>query len=355
MQAQTQPIGNTPYNPLLDTKVTPNALALVYWEKRMFRLRYTDAARPGSENELFARIEHDRQTVYFPLDTHLPEKAAARAREIYRTLASSGWSVARRRYIRQIIWAMYWFTEPMACTYATLFSVPGYTADSSKAYAVGSESIPVALVETEPEVLGGLEQCIRRTPGFHCVQRAASAKQLLQRPASHGVRPQLVLFNQHSLDVAADTFQQQLHTRWPGVVTIPFGIFDYSDEIFMSMTDMDRGYFLRRRLPAQILEPLTLYWQAKPAVPAQLRPHLMSYFQKLMVADLSAGSADAVSRVLTPREAQILHYLGLGHTDKTMSSLLNISIWTVHTHIKNIFKKLGVHTRAEAVMRYQQK
>ena len=37
-----------------------------------------------------------------------------------------------------------------------------------------------------------------------------------------------------------------------------------------------------------------------------------------------------------------------------MSNLLNISIWTVHTHIKNIFKKLGVHTRAEAVMRYQQ-
>ena len=88
--------------------------------------------------------------------------------------------------------------------------------------------------------------------------------------------------------------------------------------------------------------------------PAQLRTRVQAYFQKLILSgspDGNSGQAGA----LTQRETEILRYLGAGQTDKTISTILGISAWTVHAHVKSIFGKLGVHTRAEAIMRYMQK
>ena len=351
MRARPQSIRASRRSPLPDAGPTPAELA--YWQPRLLRQRYTTAARPGSENELFARIEHDGQWVYFPLESHLPETAATRACEVYHTLTADGWNAVRQRYVRQIVWAIYWFTEPLACTYATLFTVPDKKSSAVKGLASTAATVPVAIVEPEPEVLRGLEQCLNRTPGYVCVQTAALAKELFQRPVSPASAPRLVLFNQHSLDLAADIFQKQLQARWPGVMALPFDIFGHSDGLFMSVTGMDRGYFLRRRPPIQMLEPLANRWSTGAPASGPLRSHVQAYFQKLVLAD--NPDAPAVSNTLSQRETEILRHLGAGQTDKTIRTLLGISVWTVHAHVKSIFGKLGVHTRAEAVMRYLQK
>jgi DNA-binding NarL/FixJ family response regulator len=156
------------------------------------------------------------------------------------------------------------------------------------------------------------------------------------------------------LDVAADVFQEELQARWPGTLAVPFGIYGHSDELFMTIHGMDKGYFLRRRTPRQILEPLEGFWQTKPCTPARLRAHVRAYFQKLILSG-SPNENSGDSGTLTQRETEILRYLGAGQTDKTISTILGISAWTVHAHVKSIFEKLGVHTRAEAIMRYLQK
>src|SRR5438067_2417690 len=93
-----------------------------YWEPRLLRGSFTTDARPNSQEELFARFEHDEHWTYFPLESSVPAKAAVRASEIYRLLIRSGWRAVCRRYVRQIIWAIFWFSEPLTCTYATLFT-----------------------------------------------------------------------------------------------------------------------------------------------------------------------------------------------------------------------------------------
>jgi DNA-binding NarL/FixJ family response regulator len=325
-----------------------------YWEARLLRERFTAEARPGSENEFFARFEYEGHWVYFPLESTLSGQAAARAYEIHRLLTSNGWKAVCRRYVRQMIWAIFWSSEPLTCTYATLFTATGRNGAVADLPARDAKRIPVALVEANAEVRRGLEQNLNQTKGYVCVQTAALVTDLLQQPISSLNPPRLVLFNQRSLDLAGDAFQEKLHSRWPGALALPFGIYGHSDELFITIHGMDKGYFLRRRTPNQILEPLEGFWQGNSATPPQLRAQVQAYFQKLILY----GSPDASSSgsgVLTQREAEILRYLGAGHTDKTISSMLGISAWTVHAHVKSIFEKLGVHTRAEAIMRYMQK
>jgi len=353
MRTRGAAFGRSQCDPLTDAGPTPGELA--YWKTRILRLRYTAAARPGSENELFARLEHGGQSVYFPLETEVPEKGAARACEIHRTLLNDGWNAVRQRYVRQIVWAIYWFSEPQACTYTTLFTVLGQKPGGAKTTAPAAGRIPVALVESEPEVMRALERCINHSPGYTCVQTAPFAKDLIQRPSLPARQVRMVLFNQRSLNLASATFQQQIQARWPGVIALPFRIFGYSDEIFMNMTGVDRGYYLRRRLPTQVMEPLTSFWHGEPAASNLLEPKVRSHFQGLLAAEGVDEAAAETAASLTQREDEVLRYLGAGHTDKTISNLLGISVWTVHAHVKSIFEKLGVHTRAEAVMRYLQK
>jgi DNA-binding NarL/FixJ family response regulator len=55
---------------------------------------------------------------------------------------------------------------------------------------------------------------------------------------------------------------------------------------------------------------------------------------------------------LTERETEILSYLAKGHHDKEIADTLFVSIETIRTHIRNIYKKLHVHSRTEAALKY---
>jgi len=64
------------------------------------------------------------------------------------------------------------------------------------------------------------------------------------------------------------------------------------------------------------------------------------------------ASAEAQEANLTPREEEILGLLARGFVTKEIASELGISYLTVQTHLKNIYEKLHVRSRTEAVLKY---
>jgi DNA-binding NarL/FixJ family response regulator len=72
-------------------------------------------------------------------------------------------------------------------------------------------------------------------------------------------------------------------------------------------------------------------------------------------APLDPGFQPAALAKLTRREREVLVLLSKGCVDKEIAQAMGISVWTVHGHIKNIFKRLHVRTRTEAVIRYLEK
>ena len=71
---------------------------------------------------------------------------------------------------------------------------------------------------------------------------------------------------------------------------------------------------------------------------------------RYLITVAEAGPAPA--RSLSPREREIVRMISQGYTNKMVASVLDISLWTVSTHLRRIFAKLGVSTRAAMVARF---
>ena len=124
--------------------------------------------------------------------------------------------------------------------------------------------------------------------------------------------------------------------------------------MFKSTPGGATGYLLRRTLPRQILEPIAVTMRKGMLSQEQISLGVREYFHRLLDS-LPAGDPYREMGRLTPREREILNLLSKGYVDKEIADSLHISIWTVHGHMKNIFEKLGVHTRTEAVVKYLHK
>src|SRR5437867_3597228 len=85
-----------------------------YWKSRLIRRRYTEAVKRVSGLEYSSRIDHDRTSFFFPLGSDDEDRAAARAVQIYSTVANEGWEAGYKRFPREITVAVFWSWNPMA-------------------------------------------------------------------------------------------------------------------------------------------------------------------------------------------------------------------------------------------------
>lgn len=323
-----------------------------HWLRHLTHRKYGDWSRPDRAGECSVRISHEGTSWYFPLGTKDPKRAANQALGIYRSVITDGWSGAYRQHPREFTLGLFWATNPATCTYTTLFTAPK-TAEARKPPRKSPGSlVKVGIVEADEEIATALVAWADRCPGYvsaaHWTKGSEALRQLKANPVD------LLLYNRHLPDLPATQFGAEAARLHAGLPAFGYGIYENSDDIFISLTGVTGGYFFRRRPPDAMLEPVDMAWGKGSPSPEQVQARIRNYFQSLLI--LPHGSerpTDTAS--LTLREQEILHCLRKGMHDKEMARVLEISAWTVHTHLKNIFEKLGVHTRTEAVIKFLQK
>ena len=77
--------------------------------------------------------------------------------------------------------------------------------------------------------------------------------------------------------------------------------------------------------------------------------------RKIVQAFQQLGRSSKETENLSDRETEILSYLAKGYHDREIADTLFLSIKTVRTHLRNIYKKLHVRSRTEAVLKYLNK
>ena len=308
---------------------------------QMVRRKYLAAAQTGGTGDLAVRVEHEGQHAFYPLFAHDVEAARPMAAAIQQAVVQHGWAAAGAKFVREFTLAIFWLPNPLTCTYTSLLTT---VRAASPAPKVTGQRARVAVMEPEAEVRQGLAGWLDTIPGYRCTAACANESSLIEHVEREA--PDLVLFDAPACIPRSTELQARLAAEFPAQVAFPFGIYSDSDHAWMCVTGVDGGYFYRRRRPEQMLDPIAGVWQShtptRDTVEAQVRHHMQTLLG-------FGGVAPDAFPGLTQRERDVLLGLRRGHTDKSLATLLGVSVWTVHTHMKSIFEKLGVHTRAEAV------
>jgi len=321
-----------------------------YWKPRLIRRKYVDRLPGRADGEWSVLIEHRNERAYFPLGTTDEDLGAIAAAERFNLIHAQGWKQARLHFFREITVGVIWSANPFACTYTTILAVPA-TEPGWASPAGGPAARRQTLIIVEPD------HGIRRALGYWLGRQQQAPTAVLSIDPDDAVAVirrspgALALVNIGTESTPGEHTIHALREECPRAEIFGFGSYEDSDHIFKSLSGVTGGYLLRRRSPEQLLEPVLGAAARSRADPPTAAQMARRYFERLF--DLAGhGVKQPEEGLLTGREYEILSCLSKGYQDKEIADRLSISIWTVHSHLRKIFVKYGVHSRTEAVVKY---
>lgn len=157
------------------------------------------------------------------------------------------------------------------------------------------------------------------------------------------LRPDLVLMDVHMPVMDGPTTARAILAKHPEMKIVAWTVSESSDDLLRMMQAGCAGYVLKDVGPSELDRALLAATRSESPVPRRMIPEVIK--RVAASTPLSQGS----SVTLTSREMQILRGIAKGHTTKRLSTELRIGPPSVETHLRNIFKKLGVNNRGEAV------
>lgn len=128
--------------------------------------------------------------------------------------------------------------------------------------------------------------------------------------------------------------------------------YDDADLIFRAMKLGAKGYVLKTMASAQLIYAIEEVLNGKIYLPLALSSRFFEYFQQSFREETAKQNSDEENLLsyLTQREEEVLELLTQGVTYKGVAAKLFISETTVKTHVNNIFQKLQVNDRTQAVL-----
>jgi DNA-binding NarL/FixJ family response regulator len=211
------------------------------------------------------------------------------------------------------------------------------------ARSVEARSIRVGLVEDDEGIRASLGDILGRSKTCHLVCSCADAESALTTLAQH--QPEVVLMDINLPGMNGIECVRQLKKRLPAAQVIMLTVYGDSERLFRSLMAGASGYLLKSTPSAKLLEAIRDVRAGGSPMTPQIARRVVQYFRTI---PQPASELD----LLTPREKQLLDQLSQGFLYKEIVANLGMSLDTVRTHIRNIYEKLHVHSRTEAVVKY---
>jgi DNA-binding NarL/FixJ family response regulator len=179
---------------------------------------------------------------------------------------------------------------------------------------------------------------INGSDGFSCTSVYATADEaVVQLPK---LKLDIVLMDIHMPGMSGIDCVSILKDKMPKSHFMMITVFEDDDNIFNAIKAGASGYILKRTAPAQILEAVREMYEGGSPMSPEIARRVVNSIQK-------GGNKN--TEVLTPREKEILDFLSKGFLYKEIATDLGLSFQTVKKHIQNIYQKLQVQNKVEAM------
>ena len=205
--------------------------------------------------------------------------------------------------------------------------------------------IKVAIVEDNIRYKDLLKTMISASDKFELVYEADNCRNLLNEIVKD--LPDVVIMDIDLPGISGIEGVKELKEVFPEIKVLMLTVFEDEDRIFGSIKAGANGYMLKKDSPQKILDSISELFDGKSSMNGIITKKVLEFFQQ----HRKIGN-DLEEYNLTARENQFALELMKGFSYKEIASNGNISVETLNSHIKNLYKKLDVHSRSELAAKF---
>lgn len=210
-------------------------------------------------------------------------------------------------------------------------------------------NLRIVLIEDSRQVREALSLILNNSPGYQCVEAFPDAEQALARFPQDP--PDVALVDINLPGMSGIECVRHLKARAPRLEILMLTIETDAERVFQSLAAGASGYLVKNVPPSKLLEAIDEVVRGGAPMSGPIARLVVRHFREAPPPVPSdAGGLDQEARP-TAREREILDLIAQGLRTKEIGTRLGISPQTVQTHVRNIYEKLHVRSRTEAVLR----
>ena len=200
--------------------------------------------------------------------------------------------------------------------------------------------ISVAVVEDHHKFRDCLEFLLNNTVGYRCSGTYRSMEQALDKIELD--LPDLVLLDIGLPGMSGVEGARILKERYPQMLVLMNTVYEDDERIFDALCAGASGYLLKKTPPAELLDSVRVAVRGGAPMTPEVARRVISLFRQIR-------PPERADYRLTPHEIRLLEMLAEGHSYKTAAAELRVSVKTISFHLQNVYEKLQVHSKSEAV------
>ncbi len=201
----------------------------------------------------------------------------------------------------------------------------------------------IAIVEDKSGICDELQRVLSKDPECRCVCICQNLQTALRKIPP--LAPDLIIMDINLPDGSGVDATAKLKQLLPRTLIMMYTVYDESEQIFRALEAGASGYLLKRTTPESLLRAVREIREGGVPMTGDVAQKVIQSFRPK-----KSGATEAAQ--LTRREEEILERLAKGYRSKEIADQLSISYLTVATHLRNIYAKLHVQSRTEAVLKY---
>jgi len=209
------------------------------------------------------------------------------------------------------------------------------------------EALRILLVDDHPLVRNGLLALLASVPNMTVVGEASNGEEAIARAAE--LQPDIILMDLHMPGLNGIEATRRIVQANPHIGILVLTMLEDDASVFAAMRAGARGYLLKGADQADVLRAIGVAAHGEAIFSPPIARRLMQYFENMQPILPPNIFPD-----LTEREREILGLIAMGKSNAEIAGELVLSPKTVSNHVSNIFSKLQVVDRAQAVLRAKQ-
>jgi DNA-binding NarL/FixJ family response regulator len=207
------------------------------------------------------------------------------------------------------------------------------------------ETLRILIAEDHPLFRKGMISLLSSVPEFEVIGEAQTGEEAVMRAAD--LQPDVILMDLQMPEVNGIEATRRILQESPRVRILVVTLFEDDDSVFMALRAGARGYVLKDADEEEMVRSIRAVGKGEAIFSPAIATRMLTYF----AAPPPGGAPPRAFPTLTDREREILKLIAQGHPNPSIARHLSLSTKTVGNYVSNIFTKLQVADRAQAIIR----